>query len=66
VNVAFIVTLNLDDLSDLPGVAAEVSDDLEHSGFEVTNVQPWARPTLSQGAPIVPTTQPNQQTQTQP
>jgi hypothetical protein len=54
-HVAFIVTVNLDDTSDLPGVAAEIGDDL--TNFEVIEVHPWARPTL-QPVPIT-TQQPN-------
>jgi hypothetical protein len=66
-NVTFLVTINLDDLSDLPGVAAEIQDDIENSGFEVLSVAPWARPALTQQgimppSPTVPITtqQPNQ------
>lgn len=64
-NVTFLTTVRLDDLSDLPGVATEISDDLTQSGFEVISVVPWARPSLTQ-TPTVPnitqqpTTQPNQ------
>ena len=57
-HVTFLIAINLDDLSDLPGVAQEINDDLNQSGFEVLSVAPWARPALQ---PIVPT-----QTQTQP
>lgn len=64
-NVAFITVLNLDDLSDLVGVAQEINDDLTSTGFEVTSVAPWQRPTLAQGAPTVPTTTQPIQTQTQ-
>jgi hypothetical protein len=66
-NVAFITVLNLDDLSNLPDVAAEISDDLSNSGFEVVSVQPWARPSLGQTPINVPTINPqptNQQTNT--
>jgi hypothetical protein len=64
-NVTFIVTINLDDTSDLPGTAAEIEDDLNNSGFEVTMVHAWARPSLTLAGPLpnVPTT--TQQTQTQ-
>jgi hypothetical protein len=56
-NVAFIVTVNLDDTSDLPGVASEIEDDLTNGGFDVTMVHAWQRPSLTQVAPItVPTT----------
>jgi hypothetical protein len=59
--VTFLVALNLDDLSDLPGVSAEISDDLDKSGFQVLSVAPWQRPSLTQGQPInVPQTQPTQ------
>jgi hypothetical protein len=54
-NVTFLVTINLDDLTDLSGVAEEITDDL--GNFEVVSVAPWARPTLSQNVPIQ-TTQP--------
>ena len=55
--VAFIATVNLDDLSDLAGVSDEIADSLTQSGFEVVSVHAWARPAL---APAVPTTtQPN-------
>ena len=62
-NTAFIVIINLDDLSDLPGVAAEISDDLSASGFEVTAVHAWARPALTTNVPTTqtPTTNINQQ-----
>jgi hypothetical protein len=55
-HVSFIVTVNLDDTSDLPGVALEIEDDLVN--FEVVEVHPWARPSLTiQGpSPTVPTT----------
>lgn len=55
-NVAFIVNLNLDDLSDLQGVAQEINDDLSQAGFEVVQVAPWQRPSLQAAVPI--TTQP--------
>ena len=56
-NVAFIAQINLDDLSDLPGVSREIQEDLTNSGFEVVSVAPWQRPSLEQpGAPAVPTT----------
>jgi hypothetical protein len=65
-NVAFITVLNLDDLSDLPGVATEINDDLTQSGFEVISVQPWARPSTApttavptQPITITPTQNPN-------
>ena len=64
-NVAFIATVNLDDLSDLAGVAQEINDDLAQSGFEVISVAAWARPALAQVAPTVPTTQ-TQPIQTNP
>lgn len=58
--VAFITTVNLDDLSDLVGVAQEISDDLTQGGFEVISVHAWQRPALTQlGPTAVPTTQPN-------
>lgn len=54
-NVTFLVTINLDDLSDLPSIAGEITDDL--NTFEVVSVVPWARPSQ----PTVPTTtQPTQ------
>lgn len=59
-NVAFIVTIRLDELGDLQGIALEINDAVENTGFEVLSVEPWARPTLAQGAsPLqaVPTTQ---------
>jgi hypothetical protein len=62
-DVTFLATVNLDDLSDLPGVAQEINDDLTQSGFEVVQVAPWARPTLAQGTPTLQT--PNVPTQTQ-
>jgi len=56
--VTFLVALNLDDLSDLPGIAQEISDDLTQAGFEVKEVAPWQRPSLTQGQTInVPTIQ---------
>ena len=63
-NVTFLTTVRLDDLGDLPGVASEINDDLTQGGFDVMSVVPWARPSLTQVQPTVPT--PNQQTQIQP
>jgi hypothetical protein len=57
-HVSFILTVNLDDTSDLPGIASEIEDDL--ANFEVISVHPWARPSLAiQGPSVtaVPTTQ---------
>ena len=63
-NVAFIVEINLDDLSDLAGTASEIEQDLNNSGFEIISVKPWKGPSLElPGQPIVPQT--TQQT-TQP
>lgn len=42
-NVTFLLNLNLDDLSDLNGVANEIEDDLS-AHFTVNSVKPWARP----------------------
>ncbi len=58
-HVAFIVQLNLDDLSDLPGVAQEITDDL--GNFEVLSVVPWQRPSLQLNVPTQ-TQQPNTNT----
>ena len=55
-NVTFLVTVNLDDLSDLSGIAEEITDDL--GSFEVISVTPWARPTLAQQINVPTTTQP--------
>jgi hypothetical protein len=52
--VAFILKVNLDDLSDLEGVAADIGDTVSEAGFEVQDVQPWARPSITQG--VLPTT----------
>jgi hypothetical protein len=60
-DVAFITTLVLDDLSDLPGLALDLQDALEQSGFEVKSVTPWARPALQQQG-VLPMSQ-NQTTQ---
>jgi len=62
-NVTFLATVNLDDLSSLADVAVEISDDLMEGGFDVVSVEPWARPSITP-TPIVPInqTQPNQQT----
>ena len=54
--VAFIVQINLDDLSGLPDVAAEIVDDLSGAGFDVIDVQPWKRPSLVQQGSLLPTT----------
>jgi hypothetical protein len=48
-NVAFIVQINLDDLSDLPGQAMEIQQDLQDAGFDVKAVAPWQRPSLGLG-----------------
>lgn len=56
VNVAFILTINLDDLSDLPGQSAEISDHLNDLGFNVVSCAPWRRPSLEQGG--IPLEQP--------
>jgi hypothetical protein len=63
-NVAFIVTINLDDLSDLPGLAEEIQQTLDEAGFETKSVAPWARPALQQQG-IVPMSQNQQQTTNQ-
>jgi hypothetical protein len=63
-NVAFIVQLNLDDLSNLPDVSREIQEDLNNAGFEVTKVAPWQRPSIklggtdlfNPGQPTTPTT----------
>ena len=65
--VTFLVAINLDDLSSLPDIAQEISEDLSDSGFEVKTVTPWARPSLQQQGvlPMSQTTtqqQPTQQT----
>lgn len=58
-NVTFLVTLNLDDLSSLTDVADEISYDLSNEGREVVSVQPWARPSIN--VPLTTnTTQPTQ------
>lgn len=41
-NVTFLITLNIQDLSDLAGIADEIENDL--NDFEVISVKPWARP----------------------
>jgi hypothetical protein len=61
-NVAFIVQINLDDLSNLPDVSREIQDDLNNAGFEVTKVAPWQRPSLNLGG--TPLFSPEQTTQT--
>jgi hypothetical protein len=48
-NVAFIVQINLDDLSNLPDVSREIQEDLNNAGFEVVQVKPWQRPSLQVG-----------------
>lgn len=52
--VAFIVKINLDDLSSLPDVTTDIEDDLSQAGYEVVDVAPWSRPAML----TVPTTQP--------
>jgi hypothetical protein len=64
-DVAFITTLKLDDLSDLPGIAQEISDDLQQGGFDVVTVVPWQRPSLQQPA-VGGLANPTVPTQTQP
>lgn len=41
-NVTFLVEINIQDLSDLVGVADEIEHDL--ADFDVVSVKPWARP----------------------
>jgi hypothetical protein len=62
VNVAFIVQINLDDLSNLPDVSREIQDDLNNAGFEVTKVAPWQRPSLKLGGSNLFTPTPEQPT----
>lgn len=47
--VTFLLELNLDDLSTLSEISANISDDLS-ANFDVISVKPWARPTN----PLVP------------
>jgi hypothetical protein len=62
--VAFIATINLDDLSDLAGLAEEIEQTLGEAGFEVKSVAPWARPSLVQTGAL-PMSQNQQQTTNQ-
>jgi hypothetical protein len=64
-NVTFLVSINLDDLSSLPDIASEIEADLSESGFEVISVAPWARPALQQQG-VLPMSQTTQQTTIQP
>ena len=63
-NVTFLVSINLDDLSSLPDIAQEISEDLSDSGFDVLTVAPWARPALQQTG-VLPMSQTTQQQPTQ-
>lgn len=63
-NVAFIVQLNLDDLSDLPGTSRDIEQDLGNAGYEVVSVHPWQRPSLN--LTELPTTTVPTTNQTQP
>jgi hypothetical protein len=47
--VTFLVALQLDDVSTIADVAADIQDDLEQTGHTVESVKPWARPTLQAG-----------------
>lgn len=42
--VTFLLKLNIDDVSQIPGTAEDLAQDLEHSGHDVVSVVPWARP----------------------
>jgi hypothetical protein len=61
-NVAFIVQINLDDLSDLPGTSREIQEDLNNAGFEVVQVKPWQRPSLELGGTNLFSPEPTQPT----
>lgn len=40
----FLVSLNLTDTSDMPGLAQDISDDLNAAGHNVISVHPWGTP----------------------
>lgn len=49
--VTFLVELELDDISNLPGIALELSEDLQAADYQVSSVKPWQRqdmPTFDQ------------------
>lgn len=54
--VTFLVSINLDDLSTIADVAADIQDDLISAGHDVEEVKPWQRPTLTGAQPIPPAT----------
>jgi hypothetical protein len=55
-NVTFLTTINLDDLSGLADTARDIEQDLSNAGYEVISVAPWQRPSLETAVPT--TTQP--------
>lgn len=38
----FLVALNLEPMSDIDSIAADMLDSLAQDGFQVTSVKPWA------------------------
>jgi len=45
-DVAFILHVNVQDVSTLADEAADIQDDLTSAGHDVVSVTPWTRPTL--------------------
>jgi hypothetical protein len=43
---AIIVTLEIDDVTQLPLIAEEIHDELFEAGYDVVTVKPWNRPSL--------------------
>lgn len=66
-NVAFIVQIDLDDLSSLADTAREIGQDLTDAGFDVKKVAPWQRPSIQLGGtPLFSPEQPQEPKQIEP
>jgi hypothetical protein len=44
--ITFLVTMNVDDVSMVQQIAEDIDNDLMDSGYDVTEVKPWSRPSL--------------------
>jgi hypothetical protein len=52
--VTYLVAINIDDPSEVEGLALEIDDILTDQGIDVTSVAPWARPTMGEPKPLPP------------
>lgn len=49
----FLVALNLEPMSDIDSIAADMLDSLAQDGFQVTSVKPWASANTDQADPFM-------------